>query len=169
MTKPRRCFLVSAGLGCIALLTDCGPKSESTNTFTSTAKVRIGFLVKRPEDPWFQREWAFAEQAANDLGFDLEEVGAPDSAVVMASIDRLATEGAGGLIICTPDRRLGPAIAARSRAVGLKLISVDDRFIGADGHPMPEVHHFAVSDARIGQSVGLAENDGVATRMTAIG
>jgi L-arabinose transport system substrate-binding protein len=28
--------------------------------------VKIGFLVKQPEEPWFQDEWKFAEIAAKD-------------------------------------------------------------------------------------------------------
>ena len=26
--------------------------------------IKIGFLVKQPEEPWFQLEWKFADQAA---------------------------------------------------------------------------------------------------------
>ena len=26
--------------------------------------LKIGFLVKQPEEPWFQDEWKFADQAA---------------------------------------------------------------------------------------------------------
>ena len=29
--------------------------------------VKIGFVVKQPEEPWFQDEWRFAEQAAKEL------------------------------------------------------------------------------------------------------
>jgi hypothetical protein len=35
--------------------------------------IKIGFLVKQPEEPWFQLEWKFADQAAKDLGFTLDE------------------------------------------------------------------------------------------------
>jgi L-arabinose transport system substrate-binding protein len=29
--------------------------------------VKIGFLVKQAEEPWFQTEWAFAEKAGKEL------------------------------------------------------------------------------------------------------
>ncbi|MBN1411326.1 MAG: hypothetical protein JW969_10825, partial [Spirochaetales bacterium] len=32
-------------------------------------KIKIGFLVKQPEESWFQKEWEFAEQAARDYHF----------------------------------------------------------------------------------------------------
>ena len=28
------------------------------------ADVKIGFLVNQPDDPWFQDEWRFADQAS---------------------------------------------------------------------------------------------------------
>ena len=28
--------------------------------------VKIGFVVKLPEEPWFQDEWRFADQAAKE-------------------------------------------------------------------------------------------------------
>ena len=40
--------------------------------------VKIGFLVKQPEEPWFQDEWKFAEIAAKEKGFTLVKIGATD-------------------------------------------------------------------------------------------
>ena len=40
-------------------------------------QVKIGFLVKQPEEPWFQDEWKFAEAAAKEKGFTLVKIGAP--------------------------------------------------------------------------------------------
>jgi L-arabinose transport system substrate-binding protein len=52
--------------------------------------------------------------------------------------------------------RLGPALAARAKAKGLKLLAVDDRFLGADGQPMADVHYLGISAGKIGTSVGVA-------------
>ena len=91
---------------CSALfLNGCGHKSETPD------KPKIGFLVKQPEEPWFQLEWKFAQQAADEKGFDLIKIGAPDGEKALAAIDNLAAQGAQGFVICTPDVRLGPAIA----------------------------------------------------------
>ena len=40
--------------------------------------VKIGFLVKQAEEPWFQDEWRFAEQAAHEKGFTLIKIGIPN-------------------------------------------------------------------------------------------
>ena len=116
--------------------------------------VKIGFLVKQPEEPWFQLEWKFAEQAAKELGFTLVKIGATDGEKVLAAIDNLAAGGAQGFVICTPDTKLGPAIVNKARAAQLKLIAVDDQFIGADGQPMKNVHYLGISARKIGEDVG---------------
>lgn len=58
--------------------------------------VKIGFLVKQPEEPWFQDEWKFAEIAAKDKGFTLVKIGAPSGEKVMSAIDNLAAQKAQG-------------------------------------------------------------------------
>lgn len=134
--------------------------SKSTNEARSPSgagvagPIKIGFLVKQPEEPWFQLEWKFAEQAARDLNFSLVKIGATDGEKVLAAIDNLAAAGAQGFVICTPDTKLGPAIVAKARAANLKLIAVDDQFIGPDSQPMRNVHYLGISATRIGEEVG---------------
>ena len=40
--------------------------------------LKLGFLVKQPEEPWFQTEWKFADKAGKDLGFDVIKIAVPD-------------------------------------------------------------------------------------------
>jgi hypothetical protein len=41
--------------------------------------------------------------------------------------------------------RLGPAIVAKVKTNGLKVMSVDEQFVGADGKFMENVHHLGIS------------------------
>jgi L-arabinose transport system substrate-binding protein len=118
------------------------------------SKIKIGFLVKQPEEPWFQTEWKFAEQAAIDHGFELIKIGAVDGEKTLAAIDNLAANGAKGFVICTPDVRLGPAIKAKAHSYGMKLMAVDDQFVGADGAFMADVHYLGLSPRKIGELAG---------------
>jgi L-arabinose transport system substrate-binding protein len=120
------------------------------------ADVKIGFLVKQPEEPWFQDEWKFADQAAKEKGFTLVKIGAPDGEKVQSAIDNLAAQGAQGFIICTPDVKLGPGIVAKAMANDLKVMTVDDRLVGADGKPLEDVVHMGISATKIGETVGQA-------------
>lgn len=141
-----------------------GTGSASTAPSGGGGKIRIGFVVKQPEEPWFQLEWKFAQQAADENGFDLVKLGAADGEKVMAVLDNLAAQGTQGLVICTPDVRLGPAIDAKCNASNMKLMSVDDRFIGPDGKPMESVHHLGISARNIGKLVGKALHDEMTRR-----
>jgi L-arabinose transport system substrate-binding protein len=117
-------------------------------------RVKIGFLVKQPEEPWFQNEWKFADEAGSDFGFEVIKIGATDGEKVLSAIDNLAAQGAQGFVICAPDVKLGSAIVAKARAVGLKAMSVDDRLVDAEGEPIEEVPHMGISAEKIGEMVG---------------
>jgi L-arabinose transport system substrate-binding protein len=116
--------------------------------------LKLGFIVKQPDEPWFQLEWKFAEEASKKYGFELIKIAATDGEKVLSAIDNLAANGASGFVICTPDVRLGPAIKMKAESAGLKMISVDDQFIGADGSAMTEVPYLGISAREIGKSVG---------------
>lgn len=121
-------------------------------------RIKIGFLVKMPEEPWFQNEWEFAQQAADKYGFELIKIGATDGEKTLAGIDNLAAQGAKGFVICTPDVRLGPAIVAKAKSLKLKVFSVDDQFVGADGKFM-DVPYMGIAARDIGKTMGKAAYD----------
>jgi L-arabinose transport system substrate-binding protein len=143
-----------AWLLAVLAVTACRP-SDSDRPATSAGRLRLGFLVKMPEEPWFQNEWKFAQQAADRHGFDLIKIGTPDGEKVLSAIDNLAAQGARGFVICTPDVRLGPAIVAKARAHAMKVFAVDDRFIGPDGQFM-DVPYMGISARDIGRAAGRA-------------
>jgi L-arabinose transport system substrate-binding protein len=133
-------------------------------TSAFAADVKIGFVVKQPEEPWFQDEWKFADIAAKEKGFTLVKIGAADGEKVQAAIDNLGAQGAQGFIICTPDVKLGPGIVAKAAANQLKLMTVDDRLVSADGKPLEDVPHMGISATKIGESVGQAIADEIKKR-----
>jgi L-arabinose transport system substrate-binding protein len=120
------------------------------------ADVKIGFIVKQPEEPWFQDEWKFAEVAAKEKGFTLVKIAAQDGEKVQSAIDNLGAQGAQGFIVCTPDVKLGPGIVAKAAANDLKLMTVDDRLVDAAGNPLEDVPHMGISATKIGEAVGEA-------------
>ncbi|MGR2707674.1 sugar ABC transporter substrate-binding protein [Pseudomonas sp. IB20] len=119
-------------------------------------EVKIGFLVKQAEEPWFQTEWAFAEKAGKEHGFTVIKIAVPDGEKTLSAIDSLAANGAKGFVICPPDVSLGPAIVAKARANGLKVIAVDDRFVDAKGNFMEDVPYLGMAAFEVGQRQGAA-------------
>ncbi|ATQ77556.1 sugar ABC transporter substrate-binding protein [Massilia violaceinigra] len=116
--------------------------------------VKIGFLVKQAEEPWFQDEWRFAEQAAKDKGFTLIKIGIPNGEKMIAAIDNLAAQKAQGFVICAPDVKLGKAVERAAKRNNMKVISVDDRLLDGAGKPLASVPHMGISGYEIGKQVG---------------
>jgi L-arabinose transport system substrate-binding protein len=133
-------------------------------TSVFAADIKIGFIVKQPEEPWFQDEWKFADVAAKEKGFTLVKIGAEDGEKVQSAIDNLGAQGVQGFIICTPDVKLGPGIVAKAAANDLKLMTVDDRLVNADGTPMEEVAHMGISATKIGEAAGQTIVDEIKKR-----
>jgi len=127
--------------------------------------VKIGFLVKQAEEPWFQDEWRYAEQAAKEKGFALVKIGVPNGEKMMAAIDNLAAQKAQGFIICAPDVKLGAAVERQAKRQNLKVMSVDDRLVDGAGKPIASIPHMGISGYEIGRQVG----QGLAEEMKARG
>jgi L-arabinose transport system substrate-binding protein len=151
MNTPR--WLTLALTLIVTLFSACS-KQSSTEGADALKKIKLGYLVKQPEEPWFQYEWKGADKAAAQYGFDLIKIGVPDGEKTLTAIDSLAANGAKGFVICAPDVRLGPAIVAKAKAAGLKVITVDDRFVGADGKFLEEVPYLGMSATKIGRMSG---------------
>ena len=154
----RRGFLTILGLATLAL-TGC-PSNNSTTGAAPAAgggeKVKLGFVVKSATEPWFQSEWKFAQQAADRYGFELIKQPAIDAEEVDRTLNNLANQGAKGVVICAADTKLGPAIVAKCKEKNLKLFTVDDRLIDADGMPLADVPYLGISAKEIGKTVGQA-------------
>ncbi|AGB12909.1 arabinose ABC transporter substrate-binding protein [Vibrio parahaemolyticus] len=140
----------------IAALSGMTMLSVSANAFfgSNDDNVRLGYLVKQPEEPWFQTEWSFAEKAAKQYDFELVKMAVPDGEKTLNAIDTLAASGAKGFVICTPDPKLGPAIMAKAKSYDLKVITVDDQFLNAKGEPMKEVPLVMMAASEIGYRQG---------------
>ena len=137
------------------IVTGCGGRqTESVEETSAEEVVKIGYLVKQPEEPWFQVEWKYAAKAGDDAGFEVIQLAVPDAEKALTAIDNLAAAGAQGFVICTPDVKLGPAIINKARVNGLKVMTVDDQFIGSDGQIMADVHHIGVAARDVGHVSG---------------
>jgi len=123
------------------------------------APLKIGFLVKMPEQAWFTNEQKAAADLGKEAGFSVVSIGTPDGEKVLAAIDNLGAQGAQGFVICPPDVRLGPAIRARAKQYNMKFVTVDDRLVDGSGKPLEGIPHLGMSAFKIGNQVGQAIAD----------
>lgn len=145
MKMQRRATL---SMGLLALL------AAAPLALQAAEPVKIGFLVKQAEEPWFQDEWKFAEQAAKDKGFTLVKIGIPNGEKMMSAIDNLAAQKAAGFVICAPDVKLGVAVNRAAKRHNLKVMSVDDQLVDGAGKPIADIPHMGISGYEIGKQVG---------------
>lgn len=154
MTYPirRRTFrAIAAAIGLAWLGLAAGLHAETP--------IKIGFLVKMPEQAWFINEQKAAAEVGKKEGFSVVNIGTPDGEKVLAAIDNLGAQGAQGFVICPPDVRLGPAIRARARQYNMKFATVDDQLVDGSGKPLAGVPHLGMSAFKIGNQVGQAIAD----------
>lgn len=121
--------------------------------------LKIGFLVKMPEQAWFINEQKAATALGKQDNFTVINIGTPDGEKVLGAIDNLAAQGAKGFVICAPDVRLGPAIRARAKTYNMKFVTVDDQLVDSSGKALADVPHLGMSAFKIGNQVGQAISD----------
>ncbi|HEY4079783.1 MAG TPA: arabinose ABC transporter substrate-binding protein [Burkholderiaceae bacterium] len=146
MNNTRRSLLATLTASLLAL----------SGAVQAAEPVKIGFLVKQAEEPWFQDEWRFAEEAAKEKGFTLVKIGIPNGEKMMSAIDNLAAQKVQGFVICAPDVKLGKAIERSAKRHNMKVMSVDDRLLDGAGKPIESIPHMGISGYEIGKQVGQA-------------
>ena len=157
-----RSFVI-ASVFTLFLLVGCKSSTDTQGANPTTTgsgeKIKIGFLVKSATENWFQTEWKLADEAAAKYGFELIKAEVKDAERVQAELDNLGVKGAQGVVICTPDQKLGPAIVAKAKEKNLKLLTVDDRLVDGDEKPLTDVPHLGISAYDIGKLVGQSIAD----------
>lgn len=138
------------------LLSSAVALSAASTVQAEEDEVKIGFIVKKPEQAWFINEQEAATEVGEEMGFEVVRMGGEDGQAVLSAIDNLNSQGAEGFVICPPDVRLGPTIMNRAEEYDMKVVTVDDRFVDSNGDPMEEVPHLGMSGYKIGEQVGKA-------------
>jgi L-arabinose transport system substrate-binding protein len=147
--KCFKSFLTIVSLTIVSLALIC-----LANPVMAQEKMKVGFLVKQAEEPWFQTEWTFADKAGVDFNLEIIKIAIPDGEKTLNAIDTLAASGAKGFVICVPDTKLGPAVKRKADSYGLKVVVVDDQFVNAKGEPMLEVPTLMMAAAELGARQG---------------
>lgn len=155
----RRAFAVCAAIAAFGSLwtAGCGKKGAGTPA-AGGEKIKIGFIVKQPEEPWFQNEIKFAKQAAQEDGFDLMTPAGTNGQAVLTGIDTLGAQGVKGLVICAPQVTMGSMILEKAKQYNMKVYAVDDQLLGPDGKPL-DIPYMGISAYDIGKMVGKAIAD----------
>lgn len=115
-------------------------------------EVKLGYINKMGDHPWFVSEVAGAKAKATELGSELlvQDVQF-DANLTITTMDTYLADGVKGIAIVVPDKALGPVVAKKAKDAGIPLIAVDDDITYEDGSPVPYV---GIDALTIGKQVG---------------
>jgi L-arabinose transport system substrate-binding protein len=118
-------------------------------------ELKLGYINKMGEHPWFVAEVAGAKSAASDAGVKLSTQDVQFNAdLALTTFDTMVGDGVKGIAIVVPDKALGPVIAEKAAKANIKLIAVDDDIYAQDKTMVPYIGLNAMS---IGRQVGAEE------------
>jgi L-arabinose transport system substrate-binding protein len=102
--------------------------------------VKIGYINKMGDHPWFVAEVAGAKAAATAAGASFVSQDVQFNAdLAVTTFDTMVGDGVKGIAIVVPDKALGPVIADKAKQAGIKLVAVDDDIYFQDGTQVPYV------------------------------
>ena len=114
--------------------------------------VKMGYINKMGEHPWFVAEVAGAKAEAGKLGVKLiiQDVQF-DANLALTTFDTMVGDGVKAIAIVVPDKALGPVVAEKAQKAGIRLIAVDDDIYTSDKKMVPYV---GMNAETIGRQVG---------------
>ena len=108
-------------------------------------KIKIGYICKMGDHPWFVQEIEGAKAKAAQLGIELETQDVQlDAVLTLETMDRMIANEVHGIVIVAPDKKLGPLVIQKAKDANIPLLAVDDEikdaegnsasYVGTDGH-----------------------------------
>jgi L-arabinose transport system substrate-binding protein len=117
--------------------------------------VKIGYINKMGEHPWFVAEVGGAKSRAAQLGVNLMTQDVQFNAdLALTTFDTMVGDGVKAIAIVVPDKALGPVVAEKAAKAGIQLIAVDDDIYTADKKMVP---YIGMNAEAIGKQVGAEE------------
>jgi L-arabinose transport system substrate-binding protein len=116
------------------------------------APVKIGYINKMGEHPWFVAEVGGAKAEDEKLGVTyLNQDVQFNADLAITTFDTMIGDGVKGIAIVVPDKALGPVVAEKAKKAGIPLVAVDDDIYFQDGTQVPYV---GMNSRNIGHAVG---------------
>src|SRR4051795_13375087 len=115
-------------------------------------EIKLGYINKMGEHPWFVAEVAGAKAEAAKLGAKISTQDVQFNAdLALTTLDAMIGDGVKGVAIVVPDRALGPRVAEKAAKANVKIIAVDDDIKGPNDTPVP---YIGMNAGEIGAQVG---------------
>jgi L-arabinose transport system substrate-binding protein len=132
------------------------PADQAAAQPAAGKKLKIAYLNKMGDNPWFVDEVAGAKAKAQELGIDFSNQDLQfDANLAMTAMDTYIGKGVDGIIIVVPDTKIGPAVIEKAQKANIPIIAVDDTILDAAGKAAPFVGFDAASAGiKVGELIG---------------
>lgn len=117
---------VAVGTAAVVALSSCAA-SKGKSGGKPTGKVKIAYVPKALNNPYFAAAYVGAQQAAKDAGAQIVQVGpaAPDAAAQVPYINTLVQQKVSGIVLSADDpNALVPAVS-RAKSAGIPVTTFD--------------------------------------------
>ncbi len=136
---------LAAGIGIAALALSAAQADD----------IKLGYINKMGEHPWFVAEVAGAKAEAKKLNVGISTQDVQFNAdLTLTTFDTMVGDGVKGIAIVVPDRALGPVVAEKAAKANILLIAVDDDIYTADKKMVP---YIGMNATNIGRQVGAED------------
>mgnify|MGYP005849344281 CR=1 FL=1 len=128
------------------------------NTTAQDDVIRIAYLTKHLDNPWFVNETAGARALAElygDVELTVQDLQF-DAGLALSAMDTVIGAGIDGIIIVVPEQQIGPAVMQKAADAGIPLMTVDDEIQDATGSFAPHVG-FSTADMGIAVATKATE------------
>src|SRR5262245_54978665 len=89
--------------------------------------IKLAYLTKHLDNPWFISETGGAQELADELGVELTIQDLQfDANLALTAMDTVISAGTDGIIMVVPEQQIGPAVMEKAAAANVPLVTVDD-------------------------------------------
>ncbi|MCC7445964.1 MAG: substrate-binding domain-containing protein [Anaerolineae bacterium] len=121
-------------------------------------KIRIAYLTKHLDNPWFVNETNGAKALAQKLGdvdLTIQDLQF-DANLALSAMDTVIGAGTSGILIVVPEQKIGPAVMEKAATAKIPLMTVDDTIQDKNGVFAP---HVGFDTAEMGKAVANKANE----------
>ncbi|PRY49048.1 L-arabinose transport system substrate-binding protein [Geodermatophilus tzadiensis] len=155
--RPLARASVVAGLALATVLSACSSGQEAgsgggSGGGSDDGALRIAYIQKQGDQQYFVDQAQGAQEAADELGVELDVVDVgTDANKAISAIDTEVARGVDGIIIVVPDQQIGPTVAQAATNAGVPLLASDDSIEDGSGNAVPFV---GFNGTQMGEAVG---------------
>jgi simple sugar transport system substrate-binding protein len=123
----------------------CSREPQRTISKNDKNTVKMGYIFQTSDNKNIIKALNTIENFTKNYNAEIIATTGNTNTSILKNIDYLSTKDVKGIIISAVNAKLGPAILARSKRLGIKIISIQNNLVDANGTYIRDIPHVGVS------------------------